>query len=243
MPPAEFRTRFGPRPPDISYLNHKVLRRIPPSSEEEIRQVIDLYDGEIAYLDQELGRFFDELEARGLYEQSLIIVTADHGEAFYEHGHWEHAQTLYEEMVRIPLIVKWPKSSPIAAGSTIETQVSQTDIFPTLLEEAGLESPNVWAVGLRRHLENGVNKSPRTAIIEVTWDPLPTRGATMKVALRRQSSKYIATVTAPTTDALFEGEIVDEELYDLSVDPGEKDNVISRAERAVRRSYREELRA
>ena len=250
VPPAEFRMRFGPRPPDISHLNHKVLRRIPPSSEEEIRHVIDLYDGEIAYLDQELGRFFDELAARGLYDQSLIIVTADHGEAFYEHGHWEHAQTLYEEMVRIPLIVKWPKSSPIAAGSAIETQVSQTDIFPTLLEQAGLESPGVWAVGLERHLEDGVKKSlrtavipPRTAVIEVTWDPLPTRGATMQVALRRQSSKYIATVTAPTTDALFEGEIVDEELYDLSVDPNEKDNVISRAERAARRSYREELRA
>ena len=170
-------------------------------------------------------------------------MTADHGEAFYEHGFWEHAQTLYEEMVHVPLIVKWPKSFGIAGGQRIATLVSQVDIFPTLLDAAGVSSPSVWAVNLRRYLEGGESPPPRTAIIEVTWDPLPTRGASMKLAFRRQDSKYIATLTAPTTEALFEGEIVEEELYDLSVDPDEKNNGIAKAARAARRSYREELRA
>ena len=49
------------------------------------------------------GAFFDHVKAEGLYDSSLIVVTADHGEAFYEHGYWKHTQTLYEEMVRVPL--------------------------------------------------------------------------------------------------------------------------------------------
>jgi len=224
-------------------LLEKVLRDKPPSSEEEIRHVIDLYDGEIAYLDQELGRFFDELDARGLYDPSLIIVTADHGEAFYEHGYWEHTQTLYEEMVRIPLIVKWPKGSAMPSGERVATQVSQTDVFPTLVGAAAVESPSAWALDLARHFEKDKEVPPRTAVIEVSWDPLPSRPASMKLALRRQDSKYIATLTAPTTDGLFDGEILSEELYDLSVDPREKDDLLSRADNRVRRAYREELRA
>ncbi len=99
-------------------------------------------------------------------------MTADHGEAFYEHGYWEHTQTLYEEMVRIPLIVKWPKGSTVPAGRRIATQVSQTDVFPTLLEAAGVESPSVWALGLAYHFQAEKDVRPRTAVIEVSWDQL-----------------------------------------------------------------------
>ena len=102
LPPKEFLERFGPRPPDISDLLDVVARSKAPPSPAETKQVTQLYDGEIAFTDQELGRFFDELKAMRLYNESLIIVTADHGEALYEHGHWQHSKTLYDEIVRIP---------------------------------------------------------------------------------------------------------------------------------------------
>jgi len=239
LPPAEFRIRFGQRPGDISDLLSKVPQSDPPESRKEIEDMINLYDGEIAYLDQEVGRLFDELKAMGLYDRSLIIVTADHGEAFFEHGYWEHSQTLYEEMVRIPLIVKWPEDSPVA---TIDSLVSQTDIFPTVLDVAGVDRPSPWAIPLRRYLD-GTSPSldSRKVVMEVTWDPLDTRRASMKIALRGQDLKYIATLHAPTVDDLYVAEIRDEELYDLRSDPGEKENIIAESSQSL--IYRDELRA
>lgn len=74
-----------------------------PSRAEEI---LRLYDGEIAYLDQHLGRLFDGLRDLGLYERALILVTSDHGEEFCEHGGWWHGTTLFEEQIGAVLIVK-----------------------------------------------------------------------------------------------------------------------------------------
>jgi arylsulfatase A-like enzyme len=241
-PPPDFRARFGPRPDDISTLLERVRDKQPPQSAETIRDVVNLYDGEIAYLDQELGRFFDGLRTRKLYDDALIIVTADHGEAFYEHGHWEHTQTLYEEMVRVPLIVKWPRGGP---RGRIATHVSQADVFPTIVHEAGLSTSSggdgagqtAWSFGLREP------KTERTTIIEVTWEPLPSRGAVMKVALRRQDSKYIATLSADTLDELADGAIRSEELYDLDTDPEERHNLIEQVDDPARRAYRRELRS
>lgn len=170
----------------------------------------------------------------GVYENALIIVTADHGEAFYEHDYWEHTQTLYEEMVRVPLIVKWPEGGP---RGRVATHVSQADVFPTILQEAGVSNSGAWAFGLREP------KVDRTTVIEVTWDPLPSRDAVMKVALRRQDSKYIATLKARTLDELADGEIVNEEVYDLVRDPNERENLIARVDNESRRAYRRELRA
>ena len=129
-PPEEFRTRFGPRPLEVTELLQKVLVDDPPANQQEIDHVINLYDGELAYVDQELGRLFDEMKSLGTYDSSLIVLTADHGEAFYEHGFWKHTQTLYDEMIHIPLIVKWPKGAPTGR---VEAMVSQTDVFPTIL--------------------------------------------------------------------------------------------------------------
>ena len=76
-PPTELQERFGPIQTDVPALQNKVLRQIPPDEPREIQQAIDLYDAEIAYADHELGRFFDALKARGLYDDAFIIVTAD----------------------------------------------------------------------------------------------------------------------------------------------------------------------
>ena len=231
-PPDEFNTMFGSRAEDASRLLGKVRHQYPPDSDEDIRHVIDLYDGELAYLDREVGRFIDALQDRGLYDNTLIIVTADHGEAFFEHGFWEHGQTLYEEMVHVPLIVKWPAMD---RAERIGALVSQSDIFPTLLEAAGLE-PRGEGLALSRYLSDP-SPEPRKVISEITWDPLPTRPAYMDVAWRGERYKYIAHFQAPTVDALYTSEIQHDELYDLKDDPEEKRNVLQEV-RAEARSGR-----
>ncbi|HEY7697001.1 MAG TPA: sulfatase, partial [Vicinamibacteria bacterium] len=134
-PGDELTTRFGPLSTDTSGLLYKVRNQIPPANKEEVRHMMDLYDAEIVYVDREVGRFLDELKNAGMYENSLIIVTADHGEAFLEHGFWEHGQTLYQEMVHVPLLVKWPGEP---APRRVASLVSQADLFPTILEAAGI---------------------------------------------------------------------------------------------------------
>ena len=94
----------------------------------EIAEVKRLYDAEVAFADRELGRLFEALEDQGLYDDALIIITADHGEAFYEHDHWQHSQTLYDELTHIPLIVKWPHSEPIGRSSRLTLRVESTAI-------------------------------------------------------------------------------------------------------------------
>ena len=219
--PEDFTHRFGPRPTDASGLLHKVRVQLPPESDQDILDLINLYDGELAYLDSEVGRFLDGLKERGLYDSSLIILTADHGEAFYEHGYWEHGQTLYEEMIHIPMIVKWPEDHPIGR---VETLVSQIDVFPTLLE--GAEVPfEGEARSLRLRLEESGNSESREVTVEVTWDPLADRGATMQVAWRGERLKYIASIAAPDVAQLYSSKIATEELYDLRADPKETRNL------------------
>ncbi len=237
LPPREFIERFGPRPRDISDLQDLIARSKPPPSDRETHEIIQLYDGEIAYTDQELGRFFAELKMLGLYEDSMIIVTADHGEAFYEHGHWQHSQTLYDEVVRIPLIVKWPGGS---AGSRVASLVSQVDIFPSLLEAAGIEPPPTEAVDLALRLDGDAEPEDRTAISEVTWRS--PRETSMKIAFRTTSSKFIVTLSGPASldggDDLGVSELEEEELYDLLKDPHEQNNLLTKTSRDLAEFHR-----
>ncbi len=220
LPPKDFEERFGPRPRDISALLDKVAKGIPPTRMEETDEITRLYDAEIAYTDEMIGRLFDELEALGLYEDSLIIITSDHGEAFFEHDHWEHSQTLYEEIIRTPLIVKWPGSAPIGRR---KDPVSQVDIFPTLVEAAGAELP--WTDA--RTLAATDGGRPHISS-EITW--LSPNGTFMKVSFHTGREKYIATLAGPAGKPLGELKIIEEELYDLTDDPSERDNLLGKPE-------------
>jgi arylsulfatase len=225
-PGDELNTLFGPLSGDTSGLLEKVRNQIPPANEREVQHMMDLYDAEIVYLDREVGRFLDELKKSGMYESSLVIVTADHGEAFLEHGFWEHGQTLYQEMVHVPLMVKWPGKSP---PRRVASLVSQADLFPTILEAAGIDPPETPYAGVSL----SGNPAGREAVLELTWDPLPDRPARMLVAWRAERTKYIASFEAPTVDALYSSPIVREELYDLLDDPGETKNLAPQAKDAV----------
>jgi arylsulfatase A-like enzyme len=108
----------------------------PPGTAEDW---IRLYDGEIAFNDHNFGLLLDDLKARGLYDSTLIVLTSDHGEEFFEHGGWEHGKTLYDEQLLIPLIVKPPADWGIAPGQRITAPAHQVDILPTLLDALGID--------------------------------------------------------------------------------------------------------
>ena len=90
----------------------------------------------IEHLDTELGRLFDALKARGIYDDSVIVFTSDHGEEFHEHGGWWHGQTLYDEVIGVPLLIKLPKNQ--IAGAVNEHMARLLDLAPTVLMLAGL---------------------------------------------------------------------------------------------------------
>jgi choline-sulfatase len=97
------------------------------------------YDGEIAYMDSAIGKLLAALRAQGLYDQSIIIVVADHGEAFGEHGERSHGLFLYDETLHVPLLIKLPGITPV--HPRIESRVGLVDIAPTLLQELGVTQP------------------------------------------------------------------------------------------------------
>lgn len=95
-----------------------------------------LYDGEIRWVDEQLGRVFDALAESGRLDDTLVVVTADHGEGFFERGFKEHHYGLYRELLHVPFILHAPRALP--AGRRVGATVSQADIAPTILDLAGL---------------------------------------------------------------------------------------------------------
>ena len=104
--------------------------------ERDIDHIVARYDGEIRFTDDHLGSVIGKLKALGLSENTLIIITSDHGDEFFEHGGKGHAHTLYDELIKIPLIMHFPEKIP--AGSKIANQVRIIDIMPTILDICGL---------------------------------------------------------------------------------------------------------
>jgi arylsulfatase A-like enzyme/Tfp pilus assembly protein PilF len=97
------------------------------------------YDGEIAYADAQLGNFFKKLKAAGLYDNTLIAMTADHGESLGAHGENEHGVFVYDETIRVPLLIKMPGKSD--AGKRIDNRVELVDIMPTVLQSIDIPVP------------------------------------------------------------------------------------------------------
>jgi arylsulfatase A-like enzyme len=182
-----------------------------PLSDADVEQLRALYDGQLRYIDDELGRFLDELRRRGLYDRSLIVVTADHGDGFMEHGFISHSTLPYEELVRVPLLMKLPGQRH--AGQSVEEQVRLIDVMPTILEVAKVDSPRVSGRSLLPSLEGREREAARPAVIEFKEG----------VALRENGWKYIRLLDRPN------------ELYHLAEDPGERRNVAADARAEVAR--------
>jgi len=103
----------------------------------EVAHMRALYDGEVLHADRQFGAFIGFLKYLGLYADSLIVLAADHGEEFAEHGGFGHGHSLFEEQVHVPLLIKFPGNRE--AGTHVEPRVSLVDIAPTILEVAGAD--------------------------------------------------------------------------------------------------------
>ncbi|PYS94798.1 MAG: hypothetical protein DMF50_11465, partial [Acidobacteria bacterium] len=99
----------------------------------------DLYDGEIAYLDRRVGEVIDLLKRRGLLDRTVIVVTSDHGESIGEHRLVDHKLNVYDNLLRIPLLLRYPAA--VRPGQRVQDVVMLQDLFPTLLALAGIPLP------------------------------------------------------------------------------------------------------
>jgi arylsulfatase A-like enzyme len=125
---------------EIPY-NGRAIARVdtPNPAPERAEELRALYATNIEYFDTFLAKVFAQLEAQGLYKEALIVLTADHGEEFHEHGGWWHGTTLYDEQIHVPLIVKLPGNRNAGARETALAR--SVDIAPTLLTVAGASVP------------------------------------------------------------------------------------------------------
>jgi arylsulfatase A-like enzyme len=99
----------------------------------------DWYDGSIRGMDAEIGRIFERLRELGLDEETLVVFAGDHGEEFLEHGKMFHGQSVYGELTRVPLIMRWPGGIP--GGKTVDAVTETIDVMPSVLEMSGIAPP------------------------------------------------------------------------------------------------------
>jgi len=170
------------------------------------------YEASVRYVDHHLGRLFDGLRARGVLDDALVVVTADHGDEFGDHGHRFHGSTLYEEMVRVPLIMRGPSVRP----ATIDIPVGHLDVAPTVLDLVGVAAPERWlGRTLAETLRTGATPMPSPVFFEILPD---TNYGVHKVGARVGMGKAIYRVDGGVG-----------ELFDLAADPAERENLWGQA--------------
>lgn len=142
-PPPEFRTRFGPDAPLPKEASRdrqwyvEVNRGERRPSQAEIEHLVRLYDGNLAYVDRELGELRKALASASLLNEVVLVIAADHGEQLYEHGYVSHSAQLFEESVRVPLIVRFPEGvarPPRRVGGLVDL----SDVAPTIADVFGV---------------------------------------------------------------------------------------------------------
>jgi len=189
--------------------------------EAAIQEKINQYDGEIRFMDTQLGILLDYLKTNNLYSDSIIIIFGDHGEQFLEHGHLTHGFMLYDEETHVPLMVRNGK-----AARKIDYTVSLVDVFPTILDLAGLEVP-AQANGLS--LANEENLRQRNGVISEI-----VRKFNQKSITSFEGQKIIK--QWPLSDGLvckniLGGNVVG--VYDRNIDPQEKASLNDKALQSV----------
>jgi arylsulfatase A-like enzyme len=141
--PSPFRERFTRTKPDEAERARAIRRE---ADQEDWYQ--DEYDGLIAYLDDATHRLLEELDRRGVLDNTVVIITADHGDQFGEHGMWFHMNSLYRVLLEVPLVVRYPRAIP--RDTVIDTPVSLRDIPQTVLALTGVTSTVVPGQSLTR---------------------------------------------------------------------------------------------
>lgn len=184
------------------------LRRSYPAQDR--RRDISQYDGGIAYLDSEVGKLISRMKSMGLYDNTILVITSDHGQAFGERNLIGHCSSVYQDQVYVPLLIHFPGRR---GGQVVERRVGGVDLMPTLLNAAGFPVPS----GLDGQSFYGTGQGSETVFSESYPDD-------HRIALNRRFDKI--------ERAIFEGRYKfisstagKREFYDLSADPNETHNL------------------
>lgn len=203
-------------------LTRESLANVDGSASGRDEELAGLYGGEITYMDGQIGRLLDGLETRGILQNAIIVLTADHGETFWEHADfWNHGLWVYDTTVRVPLIIRLADRQGL--GQVVDTPVSLVDVMPTILDLLGITTPRrVDGVSLVPLLRGeSLDRGPVYSEANQPWrdvgDGQKWSNEANPRCVREGNLKY---VLAP-----YLGDY--EELYDLAVDPGERNNLIS----------------
>lgn len=194
----------------------------PPKFSLSFQSVREDYEAEVEFVDGMLGKMLAGLKAKGLLDNTLIILTADHGEGLGDHNLIGHVEQLYDTLTHVPLIISYPKSIP--KGKRIPYTVRHIDITPTILEYSGLTSSEFKGRSLRQMIEG--NENSDRPVMSMTFNPEAEHNL---VSLVKDGFKIIKNVQ---DDSL--------ELYNLAKDPKELNDIsmknvfkLNRMERAL----------
>jgi len=225
-PPADYRTRFtGGRSRPAPPLGFTALEAAESMEGGRPRDTIidyikGVYLGEVNFVDDQIGRLVDGLKQLGIYDRTTLVVTSDHGEEFWDHGEFEHGHSLYDELVRVPLIIKLP-SDLLLTGRTIDHQVRNLDIMPTVFELGDVDQPASFRGVSLLPMLRGEPSEELPAFSEATL-----YGRDM-LSWRRSGYKLIYEMDSEDENPI--------ELYDIATDPEERhDLVASQPEQAYR---------
>ncbi|MDB4433184.1 sulfatase [bacterium] len=163
-----------------------------------------LYRSEISLNDHSFGRLIGYLRRTEVLDDTVVVLTSDHGEEFFEHGEFQHGKTLYEEVLHVPIAIRYPRSSRVAAGTRIDRPVRTVDIAPTVLDLAGM-SPLPRADG------TSLLGAPEGAA-EPVYSSLDLDGVRLE-----------AVIDYPWK-LIVDGESGAQSLYNLAEDPGESES-------------------
>jgi arylsulfatase A-like enzyme len=199
-------------------LRRKMLEEPDTVTDAEFQTLLDLYDAEIRYTDAQIGRLKEAVDARFGTDETAFVVTADHGEEFLEHGRFSHNDGMYDEVLSVPLVLS---GGCVDADGHQEGLVELLDIAPTCCDLAGVSVPDEYRG--RSVLDTSGSGTDTTIISETT------SGEEFKFAIRTREWKYIWDRDSGVT-----------ELYDLTADPEEQDNVVDERE-DVAAEFREQL--
>ncbi len=195
---------------------------MPHPSLSQAERLAGLYDAEIQYWDKHFGRLIASLKRRGLYDDTMIVVTSDHGEEFGEHGGFWHGTTLYDEQVHVPLVVRMPGGE--LKGTTLTDWVRHVDLAPTILHNArvpapeGMQGGNIFSAGRRPVFAEEDHEGNRLVSIRV---PGESGQSDYKLIVANEGNPR----GLPPT-----------ELFDVARDPGERRNVAARERELMART-------
>jgi len=218
-PPPPYDTMFDPDyRGTISVENYRRNTQIHKHMDpRDLEHVIALYDGEIRFTDLHIGRLLDFLTGLGVLDDTITVITADHGDEFFEHGNKGHRRALYDETIVVPLVIRFPKKVP--AGKVVRRQVRLADVAPTVLALAGLDPPADYGTAKPKGPHAERDLTPFLGADAA--DPFPELVAFGDLhgtlaSIRTDAFKLIA------NDTGFE-------LYDLAADPGERRDLAGRS--------------